>query len=115
MNREYEDWDLSELRDELSKRGLKATGTKDEMVGRLELDDAERELDGVATEPEPEPEPDPEPEPASASEAVSPDEPEATSAAPRWRPGLPPTHQVVNQDPATAYRLLPDGRRVPIV
>lgn len=39
----YEDMSLEELREECKKRDLKVSGNKDELVGRLELNDIESE------------------------------------------------------------------------
>ena len=60
---EYEGLTNDELRDILEERDLKVSGTKDELIARLELNDAEREMEEEADEaPEPEPEDEPEPE-----------------------------------------------------
>lgn len=117
MNVDYSSWSVDELRIELEKRGLKTSGVKDELVGRLELDDAERELDErSSSEPEPTPTPDPV-SPPEESESLPTSAPPEPVPAPRSAPGrlagLPATHQPENQDPEVAYRLLPDGRRVP--
>ena len=56
----YEDLNKEELQDELRERELPVSGTKDELIARLEEDD-----DALVTEPEPDDGPDgdkPEPE-----------------------------------------------------
>lgn len=38
--RDYQDWTKAELSAELESRGLPKSGTKDELIARLEADDA---------------------------------------------------------------------------
>lgn len=114
----YADWTNAALEAELKKRGLKSSGNKDEMAGRLELDDAERDIDlGVGADPETEFEPEPEPELPPAAVAPPPRvKPRPRPKSPEPRPGqpyLPATHRRENQDVDVRYTVLPDGRLLP--
>ena len=57
MDSEYGEWSIPELREELTARGLEATGRKSLLIRRLMNDDEGVNVEEKAPEPEPEPEP----------------------------------------------------------
>lgn len=67
----YEEMTVADLKVELESRGLAVSGTKDELVERLETDDFANEPDPAASEPEQTPE-----------EEATPSEPEPTIRPP---------------------------------
>jgi hypothetical protein len=90
---EYEDMTLEELRDECRARDLKISGSKDELVARLELNDHEVEFESGDEPQDDEPtpvdggdegdgEPEPEPEPEGGDESDDSDEGEPANMEP---------------------------------